>query len=54
MEYTFPFHTCEKPQKGIAQPYSALFNLINCIIIFFFVKNNPPTYISIVAFDPML
>ena len=25
-EYTFPFNTCEKPnKKGIAQPYSSLF-----------------------------
>ena len=25
-DYTFPFDTCEKPNKnGIAQPYSALF-----------------------------
>ena len=25
-EYTFPFNTCEKPNKnGIAQPYSAFF-----------------------------
>jgi hypothetical protein len=37
-EYTFPFNTCEKPNKhGIAQPYSALFNLINCLIIFYFL-----------------
>ena len=37
-EYTFPFNTCEKSNKnGIAQPYSALFNLINCIIIIYFL-----------------
>ena len=36
-EYTFPFDTCEKPNKnGIAQPYSAFFNIINCVIIFYF------------------
>lgn len=43
-EYTFPFNTCEKPNKdGIAQPYSAFFNLINSLIIFYFLlktKNN--------------
>jgi len=37
-EYTFPFNTCEKPsKKGIAQPYSALFNFFNCVIIFYFL-----------------
>ena len=37
-EYTFPFNTCEKFNKtGIAQPYSSLFNLINCLIIFYFL-----------------
>ena len=35
--YTFPFHTCEKPKKGIAQPYSALLNAINCIMIAYFL-----------------
>lgn len=36
-EYTFPFHTCETPQQGIAQPYSALVNLVNCMVIFYFL-----------------
>lgn len=56
-EYTFPFNTCEKTNKnGIAQPYSALFNLINCMIIFYFLlktKNNS-TFIllfSILCFE---
>jgi hypothetical protein len=36
--YTFPFNTCEKPNKnGIAQPYSAFFNIINCSIILYFL-----------------
>lgn len=35
--YTFPFHTCEKPKKGIAQPYSALLNAMNCAIISYFL-----------------
>lgn len=43
-EYTFPFHTCETPNKaGIAQPYSAFFNLVSCFIIIYFLlqtKNN--------------
>ena len=37
-EYIFPFNTCEKPNKnGIAQPYSAFFNLITCSIILYFL-----------------
>jgi hypothetical protein len=43
-EYTFPFNTCETVNKnGIAQPYSAFFNLITCCVIFYFLlqtKNN--------------
>jgi len=37
-EYTFPFSTCEIPNKeGIAQPYSAFVNLLTCSIIFYFL-----------------
>lgn len=37
-EYIFPFMTCEKPNKdGVAQPYSTFFNLISCLIIFYFL-----------------
>jgi hypothetical protein len=37
-EYTFPFDTCEKPNKtGIAQPYSVCVNLITCLIILYFL-----------------
>lgn len=51
-EYTFPFTTCEKPNKnGIAQPYSALFNLINCIIIFYFLLKTKHNYTFILLFS---
>uniref|UniRef100_A0A6C0EBS7 Uncharacterized protein n=1 Tax=viral metagenome TaxID=1070528 RepID=A0A6C0EBS7_9ZZZZ len=56
-EYTFPFNTCEKPNKnGIAQPYSALVNLINCIIISYFLLNTKSTHtfillLSILCFE---
>lgn len=56
-EYTFPFNTCEKPNKnGIAQPYSALVNLINCIIISYFLLNTKNTHtfillLSILCFE---
>jgi hypothetical protein len=50
-EYTFPFNTCEKPRKnGIAQPYSALFNLINCVIILYFLLKTKQTYTFILLF----
>jgi hypothetical protein len=51
-EYTFPFNTCEKPNKiGIAQPYSALFNLINSIIIFYFLLKTKKKYTFILLFS---
>jgi hypothetical protein len=38
-EYTFPFNTCEPPnKKGIAQPYSVFFNLVSCGIIIYFLS----------------
>ena len=37
-DYTFPFDTCEKPnKKGIAQPYSFFFNFISTLIIIYFL-----------------
>ena len=40
--YTFPFNSCEIPEKnGISQPYSAIINIILCIIIFvYFIRSN--------------
>lgn len=50
-EYTFPFNTCEKPNKdGIAQPYSALFNVINCLVIFYFLLKTKNNYTFILLF----
>jgi hypothetical protein len=43
--YTFPFDTCEKPrEKGIAQPYSVFVNIINCIIVFYFLCQTKNKY----------
>lgn len=56
-EYTFPFSTCEKcNENGIAQPYSAGFNLINCIIILYFLLKTKKIYtfillLSILCFE---
>lgn len=51
-EYIFPFNTCEVPNKnGIAQPYSALFNLITCSIIFYYLvkTKNIPSFILLLS-----
>jgi len=38
MEYTFPFSTCESPQEtGVAQPFSAFVNAVNCLVILSFL-----------------
>ena len=41
-KYTFPFNSCEVPQKnGFAQPFSTTINLLLCcIIIFYLLKSN--------------
>ena len=50
-EYTFPFDTCEKVNKnGIAQPYSLFFNLINCIIILYFLLQTKNNYTFMLLF----
>jgi hypothetical protein len=56
-EYTFPFSTCEKPNKnGISQPYSVFFNLVSCIIIIYFLLQTKNTFsflllLSILLFE---
>ena len=50
-EYTFPFDTCEKPNKnGIAQPYSVLLNIVNWLIIFYFLLKTKRNYTFILLF----
>lgn len=51
-EYTFPFDTCETPREhGVAQPYSALFNLVNCAIILYFLCKTTqlPTFVLLLS-----
>jgi hypothetical protein len=51
-EYIFPFKTCEKTNKeGIAQPYSSFFNLISCLIIFYFLLKTKEPYNFIFIFS---
>jgi len=51
-EYTFPFNTCERSNKtGIAQPYSAFFNVINCCIIFYFLVQTRTKYSFLLLFS---
>ena len=50
--YTFPFSTCEKTNKiGVSQPYSAFFNILNCLMIIYFLQKtkNTHTFILILA-----
>ena len=45
MSYTFPFNTCEIPNKtGIAQPYSVFFNIVSCLIIIYFLTITKKNY----------
>ena len=57
-EYTFPFSTCEKTTEDgtFAQPYSAIANIITCLIIFYFLLNTENAYaflllLSILVFE---
>ena len=54
-EYTFPFNTCEKPNKnGIAQPYSVFFNLISVFIILYFLFKTKNNYSFFLLFSILL
>jgi hypothetical protein len=47
-EYIFPFDTCEKKQDIIAQPYSVFVNILNCLIIIYYLnkaKTNHSKYL---------
>lgn len=52
-EYTFPFDTCETPRpSGIAQPWSALINVVNCLVILYFLlrSKTPPVFLVLLSF----
>jgi hypothetical protein len=56
-DYLFPFNTCEKPREdGIAQPYSAFFNVMTCCVIVYFLLKTKHSYsflllLSILIFE---
>ena len=51
-DFIFPFNTCETPNtEGIAQPYSVIFNLLNCIIVFVFLLKTTNYYTSVLLFS---
>lgn len=51
-EYTFPFNTCERVrQHGVAQPYSALCNFINCLIILYFLLHTKTVHTFLLLFS---
>jgi len=55
--FIFPFSTCEKPnKKGIAQPYSVMFNLLSICVILSFLFQSKNIYVfclilSLLAFE---
>jgi hypothetical protein len=49
--YTFPFNTCETPKKGIAQPYSAMLNAINCVMISYFLVQTKSFFSTFLLFS---
>ena len=55
MSYTFPFNTCEIPNKtGIAQPYSVFFNIVSCLIIIYFLTITKKNYSRLLLFSILL
>jgi hypothetical protein len=53
--YTFPFKTCETPnKKGIAQPYSAFLNLISSLIILYFLFQSKSNSSKLLLFSILL
>lgn len=53
--YTFPFNTCEIPNKeGISQPYSVFFNLVSCFIIIYFLCITKSNYSKLLLFSILL
>jgi len=56
-DFTFPFSTCEKPnKKGIAQPYSTVINMLSIFVILFFLFQAKNIYVfcvilSLFAFE---
>jgi hypothetical protein len=54
MNIQYPFDTCEKPQNIIAQPYSVIFNIINTIIIFYYLLKTQTNHSKILMFSIFL
>lgn len=54
MNIQYPFDTCEKPQNIIAQPYSVIFNIINALIILYYLYNTHTNHSKILMFSIFL
>lgn len=52
-DYTFPFNTCEIPLRGriFTQPCSVLFNLANCLLIYYYYLMSQNHYSKILLFS---
>ena len=56
MDFTFPYSTCEKPQKDnmIQQPYSTIINLMTVFMLAYFMYISKSGYIKILFFTYIL
>jgi len=54
--FTFPFSTCEPPQKEgwLAQPYSVMFNLLGCIALVYFMSKTKRWTTFVLLFSLLL
>lgn len=53
-EYTFPFSTCEKSKKGIAQPWSVAVNVVSIFIILYFLFQVKQWYAFLLIFSLLI
>jgi hypothetical protein len=54
-DFTFPFDTCEAPNKnGIAQPYSTFVNVFICLMIFYFLVNSNTFFAKLFVFSILI
>ena len=53
-DYLFPFSTCEKPKKGIAQPWSVAVNVVSIFVILYFLFQVKQWYAFLLIFSLLM
>ena len=53
-DYLFPFSTCEKPKKGIAQPWSVAVNVVSIFVILYFLFQVKQWYSFLLIFSLLM